>query len=321
MGFNNSKILITGGFGALGYNLIQHLQAHYQCEIHVVDNLSAGIVNFDTTVAFTHLDISNAEKVASFFEGYTPNYIFHLAAHFANQNSVDHPVSDASTNVLGVINIFESQRKNTELRKIIFASSSCVYGNSKIMKETDAVSPYDTPYAINKYVGELYCKYYAEIQHIPSVCIRIFNSFGPGEMPGAYRNVIPNFIKKALQHEPIYITGTGEETRDFTFVSDTVALLLQLALSEYTNAEVFNGGTGKRTTIKHLAETIVKYTHSRSEIIYTEPRNWDRVNDRMADISKSKSLLGYAPDYDFEEGIIATIQWIKMKLAHPLQGQ
>ncbi|RAR69297.1 NAD-dependent epimerase/dehydratase family protein [Flavobacterium aciduliphilum] len=315
MTLHNSKILITGGFGALGLNLIQYLQSTYTCEIHVVDNLSAGISNVNVpNVIFSYLDISNTEKINSFFENYKPHYIFHLAAHFANQNSVDHPISDVNTNIIGIINILETQKRNPELKKFIYASSSCVYGNALLMNENDSITPYDTPYAINKYAGELYCKYYSEIQKIPSVVIRIFNSFGPGEMPGSYRNVIPNFIKKALDNEPIFITGSGEETRDFTYVLDTVSLLVKLAESDYSKAEIFNGGTGNSITIKHLAETIIKYTGSNSEIVYTKPRNWDKVNHRKSDTSKSVSLLGYQPDYNFEKGIINTVAWIKQHL-------
>jgi UDP-glucose 4-epimerase len=314
MKIEKSKVLITGGFGALGLNLIEELQNKFDCKIMVVDNFSAGTSNHDIKIDFTYLDISNSEKTQSFFEKYKPNFIFHLAAHFANQNSVDHPISDIQTNVIGLVNLFESQKKNSELKKIIFASSSCVYGNSNIMNENDNISPYDTPYAINKYVGELYCNYYAKIHNIPTISARIFNSFGPGEMPGAYRNVIPNFIKKAMQNEEITITGTGDETRDFTYVSNTIDLLIKLAESDYISAEVFNAGTGSKTKIKYLAETIVRLTNSKSKIVYKEARNWDHVKDRLSDISKSKRLLNYQPEYDFEQGLLQTINWIKSKI-------
>jgi UDP-glucose 4-epimerase len=314
MTLNNSKILITGGFGALGHNLIEYLRNNYDCSIHVIDNFSAGHTNFFNEVPFSYIDIGNTEKLSTFFKNYQPNYIFHLAAHFANQNSVDHPLSDISTNVIGIVNLFETQKNNKELKKIIFASSSCVYGNSQIMKEDIDVSPYDTPYAINKYVGELYSKYYAEIHQIPIVSARIFNSFGPGEMPGQYRNVIPNFIQKALLNQTIQITGTGDETRDFTYVDDTVDLLLKLALSDYKNAEVFNGGTGTKLSIKRLAEEIITLTDSKSQIIYTAPRLWDHVKDRCSNIEKSKELLDYNPDYDFKSGLTKTINWLKEKL-------
>lgn len=314
MTFNNSKVLITGGFGALGYNLIQYLKTNYNCSIRVIDNFSAGQANFSSDVDFSYTDIGNTEKLKTFFKNYQPNYIFHLAAHFANQNSVDHPLSDINSNIIGVVNLFETQKNNTELKKIIFASSSCVYGNSENMDEDFKVSPYDTPYAINKYVGELYCKYYAEIHKIPVVSARIFNSFGPGEMPGEYRNVIPNFIKKALLNQDITITGSGEETRDFTYVEDTIHLLSKLATSKYKYAEIFNGGTGVKVTIKKLTEEIIRLTQSESKIVYTAPRNWDHVKDRCANIEKSQALLGYNPSHDFTLGLVKTINWIKEKL-------
>jgi nucleoside-diphosphate-sugar epimerase len=309
-----SKILITGGFGALGHNLIKKLNLDSNNEIHVIDNLSAGTVNFSKSIRFTHLDIGNKEKISAFFKDYKPNYIYHLAAHFANQNSVDHPISDVHTNVVGIINLFESQKGNKELQKVIYLSSSCVYGNIENMSETTKVTPYETPYAINKYVGELYCKYYSEIHKIPSVCVRIFNNFGPGEMPGPYRNVIPNFILKALQNEDLIITGTGDETRDFTFVDDTINLITSLATSKYQNAELFNGGTGKKTNIKLLAETIIDLTESSSKITYQAPRDWDHVKNRNSNITKSSKLIGYKPKSELRDCLIETILWIKDKM-------
>jgi nucleoside-diphosphate-sugar epimerase len=296
MNTNKNKILITGGFGAIGHNLTKYISKDPNNEIYIVDNLSAGIINFSDGLNFTHLDISNPEKVGKYFRKFQPDYIYHLAAHFANQNSVDHPVSDATTNIIGTINILEAQKTNSCLKKLIYASSSCVYGNNPVMSENVSIKPYDTPYAINKYVGELYCKYYAEIQHIPTVCVRIFNSYGPGEMPGAYRNVIPNFILKALKNEDITITGSGDETRDFTFVNDTIELLQTLAYSQFKNAEVFNAGTGRKVSIRELAEIIINVTNSQSKIIYTEARNWDHVKDRCSDISNSQKILNYKLD-------------------------
>jgi len=311
---SKTKVLITGGFGAIGSNLRKALEAKGGYKLYVVDNLSAGIANFSTEVAFTHLDLGHTEKVNSFFSKYSPNVIFHLASHFANQNSVDHPISDTTANVLGIINLLEAQRRNPDLQKVVYASSSCVYANSPVMSENQPVSPYDTPYAINKYVGELYCKYYADVQKLPVVCARIFNSYGPGEMPGAYRNVIPNFIKKALDNEDIVITGTGDETRDFTYVSDTIDLLIRLAESAFKNAEVFNGGTGIKTPVKRLAELIIKVTGSKSKIVFSAPRNWDHAIDRCSDISKSREQLNYSPTVKLEDGLVETVAWVKSKL-------
>jgi UDP-glucose 4-epimerase len=314
MNSGKTKVLITGGFGALGMNLIDWLKQSDSFEIYVIDNLSSGAVVIRTDVSFAYLDIGNKEKVDSFFGEFQPEIIFHLAAHFANQNSVDHPVSDVTTNVLGLINLFEAQKNNTVLKKIIYASSSCVYGALEIMNEDSSVYPHETPYAINKYVGELYCKYYAEIHQLPVVCARIFNSYGPGEMPGKYRNVIPNFIYKALHDFDITITGTGEETRDFTYVTDTIGLLVKLANSEFKRAEVFNGGTGRKTSIRFLAEKIISLTKSNSKLLFTEARNWDNVKDRCSNITKSKENLQYNPMVTLDEGLQSTIEWIRSKI-------
>jgi UDP-glucose 4-epimerase len=309
----NEKVLITGGFGAIGTNLISTLLIN-NCEIKVIDNLSSGFINYNKNIDYTFLDITNYEKVNSYFENYKPDYIFHLAAHFANQNSVDHPISDTNTNVLGLINLLEIQKKNKNLKKFIYASSSCVYGNSINMIEDQDISPFETPYSINKYIGELYTKYYSNIHSIPIVSVRIFNTFGPGEMPGKYRNVIPNFIEKALNCEDIIITGSGEETRDFTYVADTVDLFIKAAYSEFKTAEIFNGGTGETKSIKHLAETIIRLTSSKSKIQFQPKRNWDHVINRCSNIEKSKKMLNYLPISNFEDGLLKTIIWIRDKL-------
>jgi len=310
---NNAKVLITGGFGAIGTNLISTLFIN-NCEIKVIDNLSSGVINYNNSIDYTFLDITNFEKINSYFENYKPDYIFHLAAHFANQNSVDHPISDTNTNVLGLINLLENQKNNKNLKKFIYASSSCVYGNSINMIEDQDINPFETPYAINKYVGELYTKYYSNIHSIPIVSVRIFNTFGPGEMPGKYRNVIPNFIEKALNSEDIIITGSGEETRDFTYVADTVDLFIKAANSEFKNAEIFNGGTGQTKSIKHLAETIIRLTSSKSKILFQPKRNWDHVINRCSNIEKSHKMLNYLPVSNFEDGLLKTIIWVREKM-------
>lgn len=314
MSAENRSVLVTGGCGAIGVNLVHRLVNEGQYSVHILDNLSSGNNDLPPNVDFTNFDIGNNEKLAHFFSDYRPRYIYHLAAHFANQNSVDHPLSDTEGNIIGLINILELQKSNANLEKFVFASSSCVYGNSEFMSEDDEVSPYDTPYAINKYAGELYCKYYADIHNLPVVSARIFNNFGPGELPGPYRNVIPNFILKALHDEDIPITGTGDETRDFNYVDNTVDLLVRLAESEYRSAEIFNSGTGKGTSIRDLAEAIIDVTNSSSIIRYTEQRGWDHVKHRRANVEKSSTLLGYEPRVDFRRELEETVAWIRSKL-------
>jgi len=307
-------VVVTGGCGAIGVNLLRKLVAIGGYEIHVVDNLSSGNNELPPEVEFSNIDISNNEKLDNFFKTNKPNVVYHLAAHFANQNSVDHPRSDTMTNVVGLINLLEQQVSNKDLERVVYASSSCVYGNSAIMSEDVNVAPYDTPYAINKYVGELYCKYYAEIHRVPIVCARVFNNFGPGEEPGPYRNVIPNFILKALRGEDLLITGSGDETRDFTYVENTVDFLYRLASSKYNCAEVFNSGTGVGLSIEELAELIIEITGSSSALRFTDARPWDHVKHRVADTKKSGEYLGYDPKPKIRQELEETVSWIQKKM-------
>ena len=286
------KIVITGGAGAIGCNLVSHLLSLNPEKIIILDNLTSGNLNFlpqDERVKFIPIDLFFKDKLESSIPT-DVDYIFHLAAHFANQNSVEFPLSDIQTNIIGTLNLLEVSKK-INLSKIINCSSSCVYGDSQLMKEDSYVYPNETPYAINKLAGELYTSFYSEFHNVPTLNLRIFNTYGPFEVSGQYRNVIPNFINKALMGEPITITGDGSETRDFTFVSDTCELLVKMALSDKNNGSVYNGGTGIKTTIKELAETILDVTKSSSVINFSGKRRWDKVTNRLSDISKTKSTF------------------------------
>lgn len=309
---NNAKILITGGAGAIGLNLIQRMIKAGVGEIMVIDNLSSGYKNYlpdDSRITFIKADIGKMDSYGKEMDEFKPDYVFHLAAHFANQNSVDHPFKDVQANIIGTMNLLEICKNNKGLKKFVYTSSSCVYGNAAIMSEDDYIYPHETPYAINKYTAELYVKYYASMYQLPAVSIRVFNTYGPYEPHGPYRNVIPNFIVRAIKGEPLYITGDGTETRDFTFVGNTAQLLTLAALSEVADGDIFNGGTGKPTQIIDLAKMIIEYTGSSSEIVFKERRNWDAVKDRLSDISKSWKVLGYEPEVPLAEGLKTTVDW------------
>lgn len=309
---NNAKVLVTGGAGAIGLNLIERLIKAGAGPIMVIDNLSSGYENYlpdDERITFIKADIGEIDSYRREMEEFKPHYVFHLAAHFANQNSVDHPFKDVQANIIGTMNLLEISKENDKLKKFVYTSSSCVYGNSAIMTEADYIYPHETPYAINKYTAELYVKYYASMYSIPAVSIRVFNTYGPYEPHGAYRNVIPNFIVRAIKGEPLYITGDGTETRDFTFVGNTAQLLTLAAQCEISDGDIFNGGTGEQTEIRTLAELIIEFTGSASEIVFKERRNWDAVKHRCSDISKSEKVLNYHPEMSFREGLKRTVDW------------
>lgn len=166
-----------------------------------------------------------------------------------------------------------------------------------------------TPYQITKLLGELYCNYYET--EVATVRCRFFNSYGPGEVPGKYRNVIPNFIWAALHDEPLLITGTGHETRDFVFVDDLVDGLVRAATTPEARGCAFNLGRGIETEIGDLAALVVELTGTKSEIVYCSRRPWDHCVRRQADISAARHRLGFEPLVAFGEGLARTITWFE----------
>jgi len=238
--------------------------------------------------------------------------VFHLAAFFANQNSVDHPRDDLRTNGLGTLTtlMWAARRR---ARGFVYASAGCSIAGHDIdapVREDMPVSlELDTPYQITKTLGEFYCNYFNA--QVPTVRCRFFNSYGPGEVPGSYRNVIPNFIWRALHDEPLIITGTGEETRDFIYVDDLVNGLLAAAETPAARGNAFNLGTGIQTRIVDLAETVIKACRSKSRIEFGPRRPWDRSTHREADNGKAQAVLGFQPTVGIREGIDRTLDWFQ----------
>ena len=314
----NSIVLITGGAGAMGINLIDRLLKEGVSKIAVIDNLSSGNVVFlpkDYRIEFYPVDIYRVDELKSVMQEIEPDYIFHLAAHFANQNSVDHPLSDIQTNIIGTMNLLELSRDNKKLKKFVYSSSSCLYGDSEVMSEDDFIYPHETPYAINKYTAEMYVKYYAHLYSLPTISIRVFNTYGPYEVSGKYRNVIPKFIENALLGRDIFITGDGKESRDFAYYENTIGLLVSASLSDERDGDYFNGGTGEETTIIDLANLIIKLTDSTSKVVFKPRRDWDLVTKRVSNIEKSKKILSYSPSIKLEDGLVRYILWYKKYLS------
>jgi nucleoside-diphosphate-sugar epimerase len=168
-----------------------------------------------------------------------------------------------------------------------------------------------SPYQITKMLGELYCNFFYNNYNLPVVKTRFFNSYGPGEIPGQYRNVIPNFIYWAMKELPLPITGTGEETRDFTYVKDLVDGLLRAGVLKEAIGEEFNLASGKETKIKDLAQMVNEATGNKSGISFTERRKWDTKSRLLASVEKANKLVGYEPKTDFKKGLLETVEWFK----------
>lgn len=313
--YRNKKILVTGGAGAIGSNLTRALAECGAKMVIVLDNLSSAEkwnVPALSNVLFVEGDIRDEETLKRvFFE--KPEIVFHLAAFFANQNSLDYPEEDLSVNGFGTLKLLRYSVL-TGIEKFIYASSGCsIYGSkSPLPLKEDFMSLHlSTPYQITKMLGELYCNFFYHQYELPVVKTRFFNSYGPGEIPGQYRNVIPNFIYWALNKQPLPITGTGDETRDFTYVGDIVDGLLRAGYFKEAVGEEFNLAAGREIKIGELAKTINDLTGNTAGIIYVPKRKWDNKNRILASIDKAKKLIGYNPSTSFEEGLKITINWFK----------
>ncbi len=308
--FKSKTALVTGGAGAIGSNLSGEL-VRRGCKTIIIDNLSSGFKsNIPKGCEFIYGDICDESALKKAFS-HSPDFVFHLAANFANQNSVDNPERDLMVNGMGILKVLKFSKDNN-VQKFVFSSSSCVYGaKSSPLREEDHFDGLGTPYAFTKLLGEHYVNFFNRHFGIKTAIVRYFNSYGPNEYPGKYRNVIPNFIQEALKKNPLVITGTGEETRDFTFVGDIVNGTLLAAEAESANRECFNIGSGKEVKINVLAEKINSVTGNASGIKYIERRNWDHVTRRLASIEKSGKILGYKPKTSLDEGLKITAQWLK----------
>ncbi|MFA6169613.1 MAG: NAD-dependent epimerase/dehydratase family protein [Candidatus Margulisiibacteriota bacterium] len=313
--YQGKTILITGGAGAIGSNLVKALGNLGAGKIIVLDDLSSSErwnVPSLPNVLFSEGDIVDEIKLKRvFFE--EPEYVFHLAAFFANQNSIDHPEQDLRVNGFGTLKLLEYSAL-TGVKRFVYASSGCsIYGSHAPMplKEDFMSMHLSTPYQITKMLGELYCNFFQHQYDVPCVKTRFFNSYGPGEIPGQYRNVIPNFIYWAMSGKPLPITGTGEETRDFTFVEDIVDGLLRAGVMPEAVGQEFNLASGREIQIKQLAEMINKLTGNKAGINFAPRRKWDTKSRILASVERANKLIGYAPNTTFEEGLPKAIEWFK----------
>src|SRR3990170_935065 len=311
--YRGQSVLVTGGAGCVGSNLCRAL-LEAGAEVAVVDDLSAAARwNLPATERLTFLEgsILDRELLGRAFAK-KPITVFHLAAFFANQNSVDHPESDLQVNGLGTLRVLERSRA-TGVQRVVYASSGCsVYGSqAPLPLKEDFVSLHlDTPYQITKLLGELYCNFFYHHYKLPVAIARYFNVYGPGEIPGAYRNVIPNFMYWALHKKKLPITGTGEETRDFTFVDDIVDGTLRLGVLPEAVGDAFNLASETETKVIDIANMVNQLTKNPGGVEYIARRDWDKITRRRASIEKAHRVLGYEPKMKIEEGVKRVYKWI-----------
>ena len=313
--YRGTVVLVTGGAGAIGSNLTRALADLEAKKVIVLDDLSSSErwnVPEAPTVRFVEGSILEDDLLTDVFHE-KPRYVFHLAAFFANQNSVDHPERDLLVNGMGTLKVLQGAR-DAGVERFVYASSGCsIYGSSSPLplKEEFMSLHLSSPYQITKMLGELYCNFFRQNYGLPVVKTRFFNSYGPGEIPGRYRNVIPNFIFWALQGKALPITGTGEETRDFTYVGDIVNGLLSAGFIEGAVGEEINLASGQEVRIIDLAGMINELTGNQGGIYHIPRRKWDTKDRLLASIVKAGKILGYRPQVSFSEGISNNLKWFR----------
>jgi len=309
---NNKKILVTGGAGFIGSNIVKQLISDGN-NVTVLDNFVSGYrINLDPfpSARIVEGDVRDPAAVEEAVNG--NEVIFHLAASVGNKRSIDDPINDAQTNVLGTINILEAARKH-KIRKVVVSSSAGIFGELKTLpiKEDHPVDP-DSPYGCTKLCEEKLSLAYSKLYPVEVVCLRYFNVYGPNQRYDAYGNAIPIFVFRLLRGEPIIIYGDGEQTRDFVNVLDVVQANIKAASAKGVNG-AYNIGSGKRIKINRLVEMIVKYSPGDYRIEYQSKRPGD-VMHSLADISQASLAFGFSPGVEIEEGIKNYIEWAKHEL-------
>ena len=312
------KILVTGGAGFIGANLVESLLEKPEVSaVRVLDNLATG--NRKNLAAceghpkfeFIEGDIRNYQTCLQACEGM--DLISHQAALGSVPRSINDPLTSNEVNVTGTLNMFTAA-KEKGIRRVVYAASSSTYGDHPgLPKIEDRIGNPLSPYAVTKYVNELYAKVYAQVYGLELIGLRYFNVFGPKQNPqGPYAAVVPLFIKAVLDNEPPKINGDGEHSRDFTFVANAVQANDLALFTDNTDAvnQVYNIAYGEQTSLNQVFEMIKEVAGSDLAPKYGPERAGD-VKHSLADISKANNLLGYSPQVNVKQGLKTAFEWYR----------
>jgi len=312
-----AKYLITGVAGFIGSNLAHALIDRCK-DVRGIDNFSHGrwenIVDIAHRFDFRNADINDEHAIRSACDGV--DYVLHQAALSSVPRSLADPIATNHANVAGTLSVLEAARA-TGVKRVIFASSSSVYGNTPNLPRLEQMQLNPaSPYAVSKAAGELYCQGFYNVLGLETVCLRYFNVFGPCQHPTSpYAAVIPTFIRQMLQGEQPTIFGDGKQTRDFTFVDNVVAANLQAcdAPAHEVCGRAFNIAAGRSVTLNELYSVLQKLTRFDQPAAHAAERPGD-VRDSLADTTQAQQALGYKTSVSFPEGLEKTVAWYKREI-------
>lgn len=305
------KVIVTGGAGFIGSHLAEEL-VRQGYHVVILDDLSTGKVeNIEgllsrEDVEFVKDSVTNLPLLCRLFR--EVDYAFHLAAISSVPRSIEDPIACHDVNMSGTLKVLLAAKENS-VRKVIFASSSAVYGETHTLVQREDMTPNPlSPYAVTKLAGEYYCQVFHQVYGLPTVCLRYFNVYGPRQNSNSqYAAVIPAFIERVTNANPPVIFGDGEQTRDFIFVKDAVEAGILVA--ENNACGILNIAFGETVTINELAKLVIRISGRNMEVIRQEARPGE-IRHSLADISKARTF-GFEPKYTLEEGLKGTIAWMR----------
>jgi UDP-glucose 4-epimerase len=328
--FAGSSVLVTGGAGFVGGNLVQWLLEGDVAAVHVVDNLLSGErtnVPDDHRVLFTEDSIAADHVVQDLRDDY--DFVFHLSTYHGNQSSIHDPLADHEHNQLTTLKLFDWMKSFRRIRKVVYAGAGCAVADKTFdqahatLEDAPISLHMDSPYSISKIVGEFYAVYYHARHGLPTVRARFQNIYGPGEILGAgqwrgtpatvWRNVVPTFVYKALKGEALPIEAEGTASRDFIYVNDIVRGLL-LCASDGAPGDVYNLASGTETSILQLATMINELTGNVTPVQFMPRRDWDRSGKRFGSTAKARQELGFESRVPLRDGLTRTIAWTREQM-------
>lgn len=313
---SKASFLVTGGAGFIGSNLVEYLITHGAGKVRVLDNFSTGsmenIEPFFARPEFSLIegDIRDLDTCRRAVEGV--DYVLHQAALGSVPRSINDPITSNDVNVTGFLNMLVAAR-DANVKRMVYAASSSTYGDHPgLPKVEDKIGNPLSPYAVTKYVNELYAQVFSRTYDFHTVGLRYFNVFGPRQNPrGPYAAVIPLFVQSALNQEAPFINGDGETSRDFTYVENAVQANIKAVLApDIKEHEVVNIAVGEATTLNQLWQYICANTGTTLQPQYREERKGD-VRHSLANVGKAQQLFGYQPAVTIQKGLQTTVEWYK----------